>query len=277
MNDPLDEAFAAYLRACDEGRLSSREEFLKQFPDIADQLGELMQLADSLGDFVDERMVRGQAALVLREVDADAVLDLFRGRSSLEPTPATVRVRVLNGSGSSNQAWDVAQDLQTAGFALRGTDNLRGDPLQQTEIRYMPGQQAQAQLLSRYLIATPKLVEDTRLTAAPVELVTGTDYRGLVEPGDEPSAPTITGPTSTTAAPTTTSTTTTSTTRITIGIASPQAPRQGALAFRRRLRPPGGVAPLRTRFYRGSTSCAQGQTDQSETDLTPRPPLGAAP
>lgn len=52
MNDPLDEAFAAYLRACDEGRLSSREEFLSRFPDIADQLGELMQWADSLGDFV---------------------------------------------------------------------------------------------------------------------------------------------------------------------------------------------------------------------------------
>src|SRR5690606_34082785 len=52
VNDPLDEAFAAYLRACDEGRLSSREEFLSHFPEIADQLGELMQLADSLVDFV---------------------------------------------------------------------------------------------------------------------------------------------------------------------------------------------------------------------------------
>lgn len=52
MSDPLDEAFAAYLRACDEGRLSSREEFLSQFPEIAEQLSELMQLADSLDEFV---------------------------------------------------------------------------------------------------------------------------------------------------------------------------------------------------------------------------------
>src|SRR5690606_1865313 len=101
----------------------------------------------SLADFVDERMIRGQAALVLREVEADPVLDLFRGRTSLAPSPATVRVRIVNGSGRPNQAWEVAQDLQAAGFSLRGTDNLRGDPLAQTEIRYMPGQRAQAELL----------------------------------------------------------------------------------------------------------------------------------
>jgi eukaryotic-like serine/threonine-protein kinase len=52
VNDPLDQAFAAYLRACDEGRLASREEFLQQYPELADQLSDLMQMADSLGEFV---------------------------------------------------------------------------------------------------------------------------------------------------------------------------------------------------------------------------------
>jgi len=50
--DDLDEAFAAYLRACDEGRVVSREAFLGQFPHLSERLAELMTIADSLGDFV---------------------------------------------------------------------------------------------------------------------------------------------------------------------------------------------------------------------------------
>ena len=49
MSDPVDEAFAAYLRSCDAGELSSRDDFLAQFPDLADELRELMDAADLLG------------------------------------------------------------------------------------------------------------------------------------------------------------------------------------------------------------------------------------
>lgn len=48
-NDPLDEAFAAYLRMCDEGELNSREEFLEQFPEIAGELKQLIEAADMIG------------------------------------------------------------------------------------------------------------------------------------------------------------------------------------------------------------------------------------
>ena len=48
-NDPVDEAFAAYLRSCDAGEVSSREEFLAQFPEIASELSELMDAADAIG------------------------------------------------------------------------------------------------------------------------------------------------------------------------------------------------------------------------------------
>jgi polyisoprenyl-teichoic acid--peptidoglycan teichoic acid transferase len=161
----------------------------------------------TLSDFVGSQMIRGHSALLLREAEADVVLDLFRGERSLEPTPETVRVRVLNGSGEPNQAWEVAQALQLADFTLRGTDNLRGDELDRTEIRYLPGQRGQAELLARYLIALPRLVEDSTLTLAPVELVTGTDYRGLVEPGSSQGGSRTTSTTSTTASTSTTSTT----------------------------------------------------------------------
>ncbi|MCM2373331.1 serine/threonine-protein kinase [Aporhodopirellula aestuarii] len=47
----LDEAFALYLNACDSGELSSREEFLNQFPDLSERLRELMEAADMLGSY----------------------------------------------------------------------------------------------------------------------------------------------------------------------------------------------------------------------------------
>ena len=48
-NDPLDEAFADYLRMSDAGEIASREDFLKLFPDLADDLKELIEAADLLG------------------------------------------------------------------------------------------------------------------------------------------------------------------------------------------------------------------------------------
>lgn len=48
-NDPVDEAFAAYLKSCDAGEIDSREEFLAQFPEIAGELSDLMDAADLIG------------------------------------------------------------------------------------------------------------------------------------------------------------------------------------------------------------------------------------
>jgi eukaryotic-like serine/threonine-protein kinase len=72
MNDPLDEApldeaFAAYLRSCDAGQLASREDFLAQFPELSDQLRELMDAADMLGRITtpgDDSAVNGDAETV---------------------------------------------------------------------------------------------------------------------------------------------------------------------------------------------------------------------
>ena len=48
-NDPLDEAFADYLRMSDAGEITSREDFLKLFPDLADDLKDLIEAADLFG------------------------------------------------------------------------------------------------------------------------------------------------------------------------------------------------------------------------------------
>ncbi|MEM6365868.1 MAG: hypothetical protein AAF745_15680, partial [Planctomycetota bacterium] len=50
-SDPIDEAFAAYLRSCDEGSVGSREEFLSQFPEMANELRSLMEAADAIDRF----------------------------------------------------------------------------------------------------------------------------------------------------------------------------------------------------------------------------------
>ena len=54
-NDPVDEAFAAYLKLCDAGEVGSREEFLAQFPEIAKELADLMDAADAIGQITSGR------------------------------------------------------------------------------------------------------------------------------------------------------------------------------------------------------------------------------
>tara|TARA_R110002049_G_scaffold4601_5_gene32254 strand:+ start:355713 stop:357857 length:2145 start_codon:yes stop_codon:yes gene_type:complete len=53
-DDPLDQAFAAYLRSCDEGLVGSREEFLAQFPELADELKQLIEAADLMDQFTSD-------------------------------------------------------------------------------------------------------------------------------------------------------------------------------------------------------------------------------
>ncbi|HSL59661.1 MAG TPA: LCP family protein [Acidimicrobiales bacterium] len=157
----------------------------------------------TLQDLVVGDTINGQSALRLREADAQPVLDLFRGiQTGLDPTPASVRVRVLNGSGSSSQASDVAGDLRLAGFTVTGTDNARSLGLARTTVRHAPGQRAAASLVARHLVVEPLLEEDPDLIVAPVELVTGDDYAGLLaEP--RPAGPSTAEPTTPTSGPTT--------------------------------------------------------------------------
>lgn len=157
----------------------------------------------TLEDFVTNEWKGGQLALILQEAAAEPVLELFRGTAGLDPTPSSIRVRVVNGTGERNQAGAVRSDLELAGFVVRSTDNADA-PLTRTEVRYAPGQRASAELLARYLASPPLLVEAPGLARAPVELAIGTDHTGLLA---EPRDP---GPSSTASSSSTTSSTSTS-------------------------------------------------------------------
>jgi LCP family protein required for cell wall assembly len=160
----------------------------------------------TLQDYVTSERQGGQSALSLREGEAAPLLDLFRGTAGLAPTPQAVRVSVVNASGERDQAARVAGDLELTGFVVRDTDNA-DEPLTRTEIRYVPGQRAGAELLARYLVTPPVLVEDPDQTRAPIVLATAADYSGLLaEPRDQAPSTSVGAPTTmptTTAVPST--------------------------------------------------------------------------
>lgn len=78
-NDPLDEAFAAYLRSCDAGEMQSREDFLAQFPEVADDLKQLMEAADMIGSFSDQN---GANQAIGPKLNAADTIDTSAGSQS---------------------------------------------------------------------------------------------------------------------------------------------------------------------------------------------------
>ena len=84
--DPLDEAFAAYLRSVDEGTVGSREEFLAQFPEIADELQALMDTADAINLRQQPEEVEIIAAPT--DLDADTIDVMIAHQEGLDGNPA---------------------------------------------------------------------------------------------------------------------------------------------------------------------------------------------
>lgn len=159
----------------------------------------------SLATFAEPTTIRSTGAQVLVMNDDPAlqtILDVFRGiapNSPVDVSPASVSVRVLNGSGVAGQASESTADLVQAGFSASEPGNAQRAAV--TTILYGAGQEAKAQLLARYLEAGAQLRQDD-LEAVDVVLVTGEDYTGVLA---TPRAPDAT-------VPTTTSTSSTSTT-----------------------------------------------------------------
>jgi polyisoprenyl-teichoic acid--peptidoglycan teichoic acid transferase len=121
--------------------------------------------------------VGGAAVLRLITREAEAILDVFRGGDAAAVTEETVRVRVLNGTGSPGQASEVSEALQAVGFPSGGTGDAARLGVAQTEIRYPPGAEAGADLVRRWLPIDAVVVEDD--TRDDVTLVTGADWDGL--------------------------------------------------------------------------------------------------
>lgn len=120
----------------------------------------------------------GADVLELVEAGAEPILQRFRGTGSgeaavAEVQPSDITVRVLNGTGKVNQGADITDQFAAAGFKVRSPGNDTDTTFLQTEVRYRPGQDAEAVQVARYLDADPALVPDP--TAGEITVVTGQD------------------------------------------------------------------------------------------------------
>lgn len=120
----------------------------------------------------------GAAVLDLRVAEAQPILDIFRGIPPEPVAASDVSVSVFNGSGVQGQAGLVSEALAAAGFDV-GEPATAPAPVTATEIRYAPGQLAQADRLARQLERYPLLIEDPEVTG--VALLTGPDFAAVRE------------------------------------------------------------------------------------------------
>lgn len=159
--------------------------------------------------------IGGKAVLRLQMPEAQEILDRFSGRQRTTQTtvapgaipnipPSSVRVRVLNGTGTGGQAGEVSAALSGQGFVVSGTGDADSFKYIQPVIRYGKGQRDKAVLLQAYVQGGAQIREDLTLRGIDLVFVTGAQYQGVRNPRGAPAAAT-----STTAAPASGNTTTT--------------------------------------------------------------------
>lgn len=149
---------------------------------------------------------QGQSVLYPDQPAADALLARLRtfgpdptqnqpgDDEPIDVVPSQVRVRVLNGSGTSGLAGTTLSDLQRYSFAPAGIGNAA--EVSATEIRYQPGKRDRARLVLRYVGGVGRLIEDRALVDADVAVIVGPDFAGVRGPNETGS--TGARPTSTT-------------------------------------------------------------------------------
>lgn len=129
----------------------------------------------------------GASVVLLKKVEAQPVLDVFRGLAPTATTapaalsPAQVAVSVLNGTGVTGQAAEAADALKAIGFTvpLVQTAAVLGET--RTTVRYAEASQPAAQLLAGYLQPGVNLVVDPTVGGGLV-LTTGADFVGITVP-----------------------------------------------------------------------------------------------
>jgi LCP family protein required for cell wall assembly len=154
-------------------------------------IGDMRNLAEQFRKFnssnlntysipVDNYTVDGQDALQMRTVDAQPILNEFRGIAGAQVSERTVTVKVYNGSGVAHQAANAGGALQQVGFKVIATGNASAadfaDPTQ-TEVLYSgASDQPAADLLARHLTAGATLLQNSAVPSGVVYLVTGPDF-----------------------------------------------------------------------------------------------------
>jgi LCP family protein required for cell wall assembly len=128
-----------------------------------------------------------------RQPDANNLFAAIRSDNRIQaPTPAKkvnlppsqIKVRVLNGTGTTGLAQRVGDELTARGYSVAGIGTSPTKP-SQTQLRYGTGADQQAAALAQVAPAA-KPAPDQSVTAGVVDLVLGADWAGLK--GTRPAA-----------------------------------------------------------------------------------------
>ena len=171
-------------------------------------LGEMASLARAFRGFdgeqihshtlpvYDDTTSGGARVLRLDQKAAEPVLNVFRGLPPGYVSPSAISLQVSNGSGARNQATEVTALLSGLGYEADVTSDATTIHAR-TVVRYAPGYRDHADQVARQLATGADLELDEDLTGldAPVVLLTGTDFAGVLPEATPPTqAPATTAP-----------------------------------------------------------------------------------
>jgi polyisoprenyl-teichoic acid--peptidoglycan teichoic acid transferase len=122
----------------------------------------------------------GASVLLMDQVAAQPILNVFRGLPPDALSPSMVRLAIENGSGVAGQAGRAEQVYESMGFQVEGTSNA-GALLEQTVVRFAPGSERAAAEVASHLPTGADLEEDESLEVGTVVLVTGQDFTMVSE------------------------------------------------------------------------------------------------
>jgi LCP family protein required for cell wall assembly len=186
---------------------------------VDDTMGfdEMIDLVDQFKDFDTNRFVtltlpnltdpENSDRLIVDDVAAEPILNLFRGLDPSEVGPGTIDVTVVNGTvaGAPEQqrpalATDVSGALDQVGFVVEEPGEA-GTLFPNSVIQYAPGELNRAQGLARYITGGIALAESPDVAPGHVTLIAGSDFTTVHDqptPLDELPAPPGVPPTTTT-------------------------------------------------------------------------------
>jgi polyisoprenyl-teichoic acid--peptidoglycan teichoic acid transferase len=173
--------------------LSSTADNLKV--DTSLDLGQMVKLARRFSDFHGDQLrthtlpvypyetAGGASVLKLDETAAAPVFDVFRGLTPGDAVPPPdIRLAIENGSGVSGQAGEAQQAFESIGFSVERTSTATATQTA-TIVRYAPGSDVVAQNVAGHLPPTAQLQEDATLAADQVLVITGKDFKNVMDNG----------------------------------------------------------------------------------------------
>jgi LCP family protein required for cell wall assembly len=124
--------------------------------------------------------------LLLKQPDAQSVVNTFLGRATPTPepapgaaAPANTQVSVLNALGTSGLAATAATQLRRSGYRIATVGNAPSADLPKSQIAYAPGRLADAKTLATTLVGGASLIEDPTLKAPNLTLILGPGFTGI--------------------------------------------------------------------------------------------------